>query len=436
MRKITQVAEMIQTALVEEAERAGQESGFIKRRRKMSGATFVQSMVFGWLSNGDASLSELQQAIANVGVQITPQGLDYRFTREAAECVYRVLQHVVRMMVEHQEPSVPLLARFEGVYIIDSSVISLPPVLHAWWSGCGGSAGKTAAVKLQTRLNYSTGQLCDVLLRPGREHDATGVIGMGPRPKGSLQLQDLGYFKLDTLAADAAAGRYWLTRLKTNTALYTPQGERLELVSYLQHTDATRLDLPLRLGKRHQIACRLVAQRLAPDQAAAARRKLKRAAQKRGQTLSQARLALADWLLFITNVPPAMLTTQEVLILARVRWQIELLFKLWKSEARLAVSRSTQPWRVLCEFYAKLIAVVVQHWILVVCCWANPLRSLTKATRPIQKYAFQLARVLQDRGQLGDTLLAIAQCLAVGCSLDTRASQPSTAHSLLDASLT
>ena len=60
--------------------------------------------------------------------------------------------------------------------------------------------------------------------------------------------------------------------------------------------------------------------------------------------------------------PADQLCVDDVLQLARVRWQIELLFKLWKSHGQLDKSRSDNPWRVLCELYAKLIAMLIQHW--------------------------------------------------------------------------
>ena len=47
-------------------------------------------------------------------------------------------------------------------------------------------------------------------------------------------------------------------------------------------------------------------------------------------------------------------------------YNIELLFKLWKSQGRVDESRSTKPWRILCEVYAKLLAMLVQHWVFLV----------------------------------------------------------------------
>jgi IS4 transposase len=51
----------------------------------------------------------------------------------------------------------------------------------------------------------------------------------------------------------------------------------------------------------------------------------------------------------VTNVPAARLRVAEALVLARARWQIELLFKLWKQHGRIDEAHSAHPWAVLCE---------------------------------------------------------------------------------------
>src|SRR6267143_1035265 len=48
----------------------------------------------------------------------------------------------------------------------------------------------------------------------------------------------------------------------------------------------------------------------------------------------------------------------------------ELLCKLWKSHGRVDESRSTKPWRILCAVDAKLLAMLVQHGVFLVSCWA------------------------------------------------------------------
>jgi hypothetical protein len=134
---------------------------------------------------------------------------------------------------------------------------------------------------------------------------------------------------------------------------------------------------------------------------------------------------LADWTVYVTNVPAERLSREEAFVLGRARWQIELLFKLWKSGGRLDESRSADPWRVLCEVYAKLIALLIQHWILLVGCWQRPERSLTRAAQTVREHAICLVRALGRPARLREELQAIAACLGVGCHIATRKTRPS-----------
>ena len=157
------------------------------------------------------------------------------------------------------------------------------------------------------------------------------------------------------------------------------------------------------------------------------------AARAKGRQVSATRLALAAWTLFVTNVPAERLTLREALVLGRMRWQSELLFKWWKSPGRVDESRSTQPWRILCEVYAKLLAMLVQHWVFLVSFWAYPDRSLTKAAQTVQKHALHLASAFTSVRRLGQTLRTVKRCLAAGCRMNRRKQHPNTYQLLLDA---
>ena len=80
MNILPQVAEAMQTTLSTNSDIIAIESNFVKRERKLNGSNFVQTLVFGWLANPSASLEELTQTAAILGVSISPQGLDKRFT--------------------------------------------------------------------------------------------------------------------------------------------------------------------------------------------------------------------------------------------------------------------------------------------------------------------------------------------------------------------
>lgn len=87
---------------------------------------------------------------------------------------------------------------------------------------------------------------------------------------------------------------------------------------------------------------------------------------------------LADWTILLTDVSANLLNLQEALVLVRERWQMEMRYKLWKQDGRIDEWRPTNPWRVLCERYAKLIGLLLQHWLILLFAWQDEQCSLVK----------------------------------------------------------
>jgi hypothetical protein len=111
---------------------------------------------------------------------------------------------------------------------------------------------------------------------------------------------------------------------------------------------------------------------------------------------------------------------------------VELLFKLWRSHGQVDTSRSEQPWRIVCEVYAKLLAMLVLHWVVLVSCWHNPDRSLPKAAQTVQGHALGLgAAVATAHAESVVYLTRIARCLSVGCRINARRKHPNTYQLLL-----
>ncbi len=436
MTSLAQVAAALQVVLTTVAAEAAREVGFVRRVRKWTGASFVQTLVLGWLGNPAATLSELTQVAAKLGVSVSPQGLTQRFGPEAAALLERVLTAAIAQVVAAEAVAVPLLQRFAGVFILDSSTVVLPDGFAADWRGCGGRVvqGTQAALKLTVRLDLGTGALAGPVVTAGRTQDRGSVLQHAPLPAGALRLADLGFWSLAVFRQIATDGAYWLSRLNLQVVVFAAEGGRLDLPVWLGRHEG-RLDLPVRLGVTAQLPGRLLGIRVPQAVAAERRRKLYAAAQREGKTPPAARLALADWTLLVTNVPPDRLSVTEALVLARARWQIELLFKLWKSHGKLDESRGADPWRVLCEIYAKLIAMVVQHWILLVGCWLFADRSLTEAAKTVRMEATCLVGAIRSAARLVAALADIRRCLAAGCQIDHRKSKPSTFQLLLDPAL-
>ena len=112
MNKIPQISEAIQTVLTTTADASAQKTGFTKRQSKLTGSAFVQTLVLGWLSDPAASLDNLTSLAAQLGVSISAQGLDQRFSAHSAACLHQVLDAAVSKVIGGQAVAIPLLKRF------------------------------------------------------------------------------------------------------------------------------------------------------------------------------------------------------------------------------------------------------------------------------------------------------------------------------------
>ena len=142
-----------------------------------------------------------------------------------------------------------------------------------------------------------------------------------------------------------------------------------------------------------------------------------------------------EWLLVLTNVDGSVLSARQVVALMRLRWQIELLWKLWKQEGRIDTWRSAKPQRILTELYAKLLGLLLEHWMTLEGCWSDPRRSLLKARQVIQWTVSWL--VLAIRGEIAWEVVLAFMCSSMGsnCWTDRRHHPPSTFQQLGDPKL-
>lgn len=431
MATIPQVSQAMQTVLGAEAERIGWQTRFQQRESKLNGSVFVQSLVFSSLGKEDLTYTNLCASALDAGITISPQGLAQRFSRASAELCKRVLAASVQVVLMANPQAQPLLRRFNGIYLRDSSVVSLPTELHAIWPGVGGSLGESTAMKLQVRLEYTSGQLAGPVLQAGREHDSRSPYQSEDLPPGAVRMGDLGFFALAQFVVDQQQGIYTFSRYKVGTLLYDQAGQVINLLTWLQAQTTQQSERGVYLGMQARFACRLLAERVPQAVFEQRRRKLRDYARKKQVAVSAETLALAEWTLLITDIPVALLSIPEALVLVTVRWQIELLFKRWKSLFQIDQWRSHDPWRILTELYAKLIGVVILNWIMLLDGWRTPKSSLWKAALTVRHLAPVLAISLFDRPRLEAILRSILSHFRCLCHLNSRRSHPSTSQSLL-----
>lgn len=391
----------------------------------------MRTLVFGWMSDPDNTLSGLTELAATLGTNVSQQALDKRFTESVVAFMKRIVEIMINFVISAQESvDWELTRRFPHVYVHDSTQISLPIELIDLWKGCGNTE-KKAALKVDLLYDLNTGK-ARIHLRHGHEADNKSPLLDEAVEAGSVHLKDLGYYKLDRLKEQGMRGEYYVSLLQYGTLVYQNKDDEQAidvqaLMQKYRKQDIRYAELDVFIGARKKLKTRLIATRLSEEAAARNRAQVIKKAKDKGRTASDAQLALCDFYLMITNVPTDVLRKEEVAKLYGARWQIELIFKLWKSEGKIDVSRSRNPWRILCEVYVKLLIVTIQHWIFLTGFWKISQRSLVKGAHVIQKHAYCLAKSVSDLDKLMTCLQDINHALSSrSCLQNKRKTKPST----------
>jgi hypothetical protein len=265
------------------------------------------------------------------------------------------------------------LAPFARVLLEDSTQCRLHEKLAEDFKGSGGSAS-TSALKLDVIYEVIHHSLVEVHLSDGKAADQGRALAIVPhlRP-GDLVLRDLGYLSLESLRQIEAHGAWYLSRFSKGVDGYLEAHapvEALDLVAYFQkHYPADEvIDLPVSLGQTG-VSCRLLAYRLPEKVVEERRRKALEEARKKGRTLTPDYLNWLAFGLYITNVTREMLSAKVVSIVYSLRWQVELMFKNWKSLLNIHILKGTRPERIKCILYGRLITITMMTLIASYASW-------------------------------------------------------------------
>lgn len=319
MCSIGKVASVLRAALGEAVDQIGRRTGAIKRLRKFSGSTLLKTLVLTGLKSPAAKPEQFASTAAQLGVTVTPQAIEKRFSSGLVAFLRECLRHVLEQTLSAGPAMVPLLQRFTAVEVGDSTTITLPEEYADEFPGRGGKAdsGK-AAVKIQFRWDLLTGKLSKLVVEPGRTSDGRNPEADAPPGRGALTIGDLGYFSLKRFQELVVAGVYWISRWQQGTQVFDPQGRPIDLLEHLRgHRGDGPVDMPVLLGAVQRLECRLIALPVPQEVAARRRQAAYEKASKHGRTPTQEHLAWCDWTVMVTSCDEELLTWKEVIVLYR-----------------------------------------------------------------------------------------------------------------------
>jgi hypothetical protein len=399
---------------------------FCRRRRVVTPSSFVRTLVFGWLDDPTASVAQLAEYAGCLGPALSESALRQHFTDRGVGLLRDILDRALQPVLFGQRAPLPLLRRFRGVYLFDSSILSLPACLARDYPGCGNQNQANAAVKMLLGLELTSGGLIQLDFFSARTPDQTLTPLCQPLPQGALRYADLGFFSLDFFKTQGAQGVFWFSRAHPQLVVQLDGGPTQGLMAFLADR-GPQVDLAeVTLGTKVRLRCRLIAWRVPEPVARRRRRKLqesycrrerrqrhkrqrgavagqrrrgagqrrRRAGRRRRVPPSAEQLAWCDWVVVLTNVPAEQMSVKEAQALLRARWQIELVIKVFKQSGCLEQLRGKNRERVECELLAKVLGQVVAHWAVLASGRVYLEVDVPQAVALVQKYAERLGQAL------------------------------------------
>ena len=328
---------------------------------------FFDSLLFDATSVTSKSCNQLAIETKSVHkVDISKQGIDQRFNESALKYIQSLLSKVLSTQVSQYIEN-GWLSLFSRVNIKDSSKFDLPPRVKDKLPGFGGSASKAGAC-IQYEFEIKSGQVNDLTINPANSPDSKNALAtMGAIMKGDLTIRDLGYFVLKYFIAAKAAGAFFISRLHPKINVYLMKGNDFEefdfgkLYQVMKKNHIDKLEKEVYIGKDEKLPVRLIIE-LMPDEVFNTRMlKINKYNKKKGYKTSKNFSNRARFNLFISNIPLKIIDGEAIAKIYKIRWQIELVFKIWKSIFGLDNITSMKYERLMCILNARLLLVFV-NW--------------------------------------------------------------------------
>jgi hypothetical protein len=342
------------------------ESGYKKRESKITPKMFLDNLMHNASSDVNKSLNSLSIDMKqNYNVVVSKQGLNERYTQEASLYLKSVLgQFCFASAMPIDEG---WLGHFNSVRIKDSTKFVLPEEYANVMPGFGGVSSKSAT-GIQYEYDLKTGSILDLNITAANRTDSKDARDTQDNIKpNDLVIRDLGYYSLDVISKFMEVGAFIISKLNTNTFVYEKENNKYKLIefgklySWMKKHKLQQIDKQVYIGSEAKMPFRLIIN-IVPDEVFAKRmQKVNKYNKRMGHTTSDEYTDRARFNLIITNIPCTTIPTQAIIALYHVRWQIELVFKIWKSTFGIHKIGKMKYYRWLCILYAKLILIAI-YW--------------------------------------------------------------------------
>ena len=321
---------------------------------------FLRMILFDQMNIDQPTLEQHCISITkDKGKKICKQALDKRFNERSVWFIQSLFERYLGDQLSSLKIPSAFGDHFSAIRIMDSTEFKLPECLSEDFPGFGGD-GTKSCTQIQFEYDILSGKINHLDIVDARTPDFVYATRyLNGIQSNELIIRDLGYSRIDSFKEIEQKEAYYISRLHPSITLFERRGKAILPLSYqtilkrLKQSGKEYLDIPLYLGiTKHPV--RLTANLLKPE---AIKKRLTKKIHRKN-TKNRKYKCLSQMNLFITNIPKQMLPADQVYGLYKVRWQIELIFKTWKSVLKIDHVRKMKANRFKCYLISKLL------WIL------------------------------------------------------------------------
>jgi IS4 transposase len=335
----------------EEIEALACETGFAQREAQaIEPFEFVLSCVLASTVEAKRGFAAVWRVFgAATGQQTARSAITQRFGEGSASLMQAVFEKALERVPEASHPELlGKLEQFESVLAHDGSVLALSPLLNKLFPATRTNS-VAAAAKLHATADLVHRKITAVEIT-GERHSELDIAWEEPAVVNALYIDDLGYYSHDYLAVTVDAGGHFLSRLKGSanpTVVEVYHGVRspkasvgMNLKDIVFTQSHSTFDLKARFSTKDN-------------------------GPRDFRIVGVYNEETGQYHCYVTDLPPEDFSAEEIADLYRLRWVIELLFKLLKSFCHLDHVDTQDPNALRTHIYASLIASTVMYALLV-----------------------------------------------------------------------
>lgn len=344
--------------------------GYVQRNRKIDPVTFFWVLVLGFGVGVQRTLASLRRAYETASAEtLVPSSFYDRFNKGLIDFLKECLVHGIADLASHASLTLSdKLKGFKDLMVADGTIIRLHDKLAEQFPGARGKA----ELKIHAAIGI-TSNTKSIAIYSGKTADIK-TMRIGSWVQDNILLFDLGYFKYELFSRIRGNGGYFVSRLKKSanptivSVLRTHRGNTIDLAGkklkdVLPGLKREVIDVEVEVSFKGRAS---KSKKTEKDGAFEVYHpkgdipKVKETFRLVGVLNEESK----TYHLYLTNIAPEQLSAEDVALLYRARWSIELVFKELKSLYQLDVISSGAPAVVESLVLVAMLTLVVSHRLL------------------------------------------------------------------------